>query len=233
MFISKRIKKIKDKINKKNTFKIDFAIQQLKELSTVKFLETVEIAINLNINPKKTDQNIRGSVILPHGIGKLIKVAVFAQGSHVEQAKLAGADFIGLNSLIQKIKKEGPNFDVSIATPESMGKLTSIGSILGPKGLMPNPKLGTITDDIFNAVKNAKKGQVRFRNDKNGILHASIGKINFSIINLKENLFKLLEAVKKLKPRQSKGTFFKKITLSSTMGGGLTIDLSSLKEIID
>ncbi|WP_343152818.1 50S ribosomal protein L1 [Buchnera aphidicola] len=233
MFISKRMKKIKETINKKNILKVDVAIKKLKKLSTVKFVETMDVSVNLSINPKKSDQNVRGSTILPNGIGKLIKVAVFAQGTHIEQAKLAGADFFGLNSLIQKIKMEGANFDIAIASPESMEKLTSIGSILGPKGLMPNPKSGTITEDIFNAVKNAKKGQIRFRNDKNGIIHAAIGKINFSTNSIKENLFKFLESIKKLKPRQSKGKFFKKITLSSSMGGSIVIDQSSLKEIID
>ncbi|CAL4318220.1 50S ribosomal protein L1 [Buchnera aphidicola] len=233
MFISKRMKKIKEKINKKDILKADLAIKKLKKLSTVKFLETIDVAVNLNINPKKSDQNVRGSTILPNGIGKLIKVAVFAQGVHIEQAKLAGADFFGLDDLIERIKLEGVNFDIAIASPESMDKLTSIGSILGPKGLMPNPKSGTITEDIFNAVKNAKKGQIRFRNDKNGIIHTAIGKVNFSTNNIKENLFKFLESLKKLKPKQSKGTFFKKITLSSSMGGSIMIDLSSLKTIID
>jgi len=226
--IVKRMKNIKDKINFEKLYHIDESISLLKKSSKVKFNESVDIAINLGINPKKSDQNIRGSTVLPNGIGRSIRVAVFTQGNNVEIARNAGAELIGMEDLSEKIKKEGINFDVVIASPDAMKVVTQLGQILGPRGLMPNPKLGTVTTNIAEAVKNAKTGQVRYRNDKNGIIHATIGRINFEENKIKENLNVFLESIKKSKPPHSKGVYIKKIVLSTTMGIGLIIDQSTL-----
>ncbi|QCO70625.1 50S ribosomal protein L1 [Buchnera aphidicola] len=225
---AKRIKNIKKNINFEKLYHIDDLINLLKKLSKVKFNESIDIAINLGIDSKKSDQNIRGSIVLPNGIGRFIRVAVFTQGNNVEIAKNAGAELIGMEDLAEKIKKEGVNFDVVIASPDAMKVVTQLGQILGPRNLMPNPKLGTVTTNIAEAIKNAKTGQVRYRNDKNGIIHATIGRINFNKNQIKENFNIFLEAIKKSKPPQSKGIYIKKIVLSTTMGIGLILDQSTL-----
>ncbi|CAL1329046.1 50S ribosomal protein L1 [Candidatus Providencia siddallii] len=226
--LTKRMQNINEKIDKTKQYNIDEAICLLKEISTVKFIESIDVAINLGIDPRKSNQNIRGTIILPHGTGRKINVAVFAQGKNAEEAKIAGADLIGMEDIIDTIKNEKIKFDVVIASPEAIHVVSKIGQFLGPRGLMPNPKFGTVTTNIFNAVKNAKSGQIRYKNDKNGIIHTSIGKINFSVNNLKENLKTLLNNLKKEKPNTSKGIFIKKITLSSTMTTSLIINQTSL-----
>ncbi|ADP67018.1 50S ribosomal protein L1 [Buchnera aphidicola] len=225
---TKRMKKIKERINFEKLHHIDETIDLLKKSSTVKFNESIDIAINLGINSKKSDQNIRSSTVLPNGIGRSIRVAVFTQGDNIAIAKDAGAELIGMEDLSEKIKKEGVDFDVVIATPDAMKIVTQLGQILGPRNLMPNTKLGTITTNIAEAIKNAKTGQVRYRNDKNGIIHATIGRINFHKNEIKENLNVFLESIKKAKPPQSKGIYIKKIVLSTTMGVGLMVDQSTL-----
>lgn len=226
--INKRMKKIKKNINFAKLYYIDEIITLLKKSSTVNFNESIDVAINLGINPKKSDQNIRGSTVLPNGIGRSIKVAVFTQGENAKIAKKEGAEFIGMEDLSEQIKKEGIKFHTAIASPDAMQIVTKLGQILGPRGLMPNPKLGTVTTNIAEAIKNAKTGQVCYRNDKNGIIHATIGRINFTSNQIKENFNVFLESIKKAKPPQSKGIYIKKIVLSSTMGVGLVLDQSSL-----
>ncbi|CAL4326107.1 50S ribosomal protein L1 [Buchnera aphidicola] len=226
--IAKRIKNIKNNINFEKLYNIDELIVLLKKSSKVKFDESIDISINLGINSKKSDQNIRGSTVLPNGIGKFVKVAVFTQGDNVEIAKKAGAELIGMEDLAEKIKKEGIDFNVVIASPDAMKIVTQLGQILGPRGLMPNPKLGTITTNIAEAIKNAKTGQVRYRNDKYGIVHSTIGRISFDKNQIKENFNAFVESIKKSKPPQSKGIYIKKIVLSTTMGIGLMVDQSSL-----
>jgi large subunit ribosomal protein L1 len=226
--ITKRMKSIKKNIDFKKFYHIDELISILKETSSVKFNESIDISINLGINSKKSDQNIRGSTVLPNGIGRSVRVAVFTQGDNVEIAKNAGAELIGMDDLVEKIKKEGINFNIAIASPDAMKSVTQLGQILGPRGLMPNPKLGTVTENIAQAIKNAKTGQVRYRNDKNGIIHATIGKINFDQNYIKENFNVFLESIKKSKPPHSKGIYIKKIVLSTTMGIGLIVDQSTL-----
>ena len=196
--------------------------------SLLKFPEGVDIALRTGIDARKSDQNLRGAVVLPHGTGKQVRVAVFAQGDNVALAQGAGADVVGFEDLAAQIKKGNMDFDVLIATPDSMRVVGQLGQILGPKGLMPNPKVGTVTKDVAQAVKNAKSGQVRYRNDKNGIIHCSIGKISFEPNAIKENLEALMADLKKNKPSAAKGTYFKKLVLSTTMGPGLTVDLSTV-----
>ncbi|QCI18037.1 50S ribosomal protein L1 [Buchnera aphidicola (Aphis nasturtii)] len=226
--INKRMNIMKKNINIEKMYNIDELITLLKNASKVSFIESIDIAINLGINAKKSDQNIRGTTILPHGIGRSIKVAVFTQGENIEIAKKSGAEYIGMEDLSKKIQKEGVMFDTAIASPDAMKVVTQIGHILGPRGLMPNPKLGTVTTNIAEAIKNAKTGQIYYRNDKNGIVHATIGRINFEKNQIKDNLNTFLESIKKAKPPQSKGIYIKKVVLSSTMGVGLTLDQSSL-----
>ena len=204
------------------------AIEMVKKAATAKFDESVDVAINLGVDPRKSDQMIRGSIVLPNGTGKTVRVAVFAQGPQAEAAKAAGADIVGLEELADDVKKGIMNFDLVIATPDTMRVVGTLGQILGPRGLMPNPKVGTVTADVATAVKNAKAGQVRFRADKGGIIHGGIGKISFSTQAIKENLEALVTDLKRLKPATSKGIYLRKIALSSTMGPGLTIDLASL-----
>ncbi|CAL4318055.1 50S ribosomal protein L1 [Buchnera aphidicola (Chaitophorus populicola)] len=219
------------KIYKKkiNTQELENAILNLKNQSKKKFIESFDVAIMLGINTKKTDQNIRGSTTLPHGTGKKIKVAVFAHGKKAEDAKKAGAEYIGMEDLSQKIKNNQIKFDVTVATPESMKTVGLLGSILGPKGLMPSYKLGTITSNIFDIVKEIKNGQIRYKNDKNGIIHTSIGKTNFSTNQIKENLIHLINALKKQKPSASKGIYIKKIFLTTTMGKSIELEQSFLE----
>lgn len=227
--LSKRQKAIREKVDSTKQYSIDEAVALLKELSKVKFSETVDVAINLGIDPRKSDQAVRGATTLPHGTGKSVRVAVFTQGANAEAAKTAGAEFVGMEDLAEKIKGGMMDFDVVIADPAAMRVVGQLGQVLGPRGLMPNPKTGTVTPDVVTAVKNAKAGQVRFRADKGGIIHGGIGKISFETEAIKENLEALIADLKKIKPSTSKGVYLKKIALSSTMGPGLNLDLSSLE----
>lgn len=226
--LTKRKKLILEKIDKTKTYPIAEAVALLSEVSKVKFKETVEVAINLGVDPRKSDQVVRGALVLPKGTGKSVRVAVFAQGDAAAAAKEAGADIVGMEDLAESIEKGDLNFDVVIASPDTMRVVGKLGTILGPRGLMPNPKVGTVTADVATGVRNAKAGQVRFRTDKNGIIHSAIGKIDFAATDLEENLKALLAELRKLKPVTSKGQYVKKVSLSSTMGPGLLIDIASL-----
>lgn len=206
----------------------DEAIAMVKAAATAKFDESIDVAVNLGVDPRKSDQMIRGSLVLPNGIGKTIRVAVFAQGPQVEAAKNAGADIVGLEELADDVKKGKINFDLVIATPDTMRIVGTLGQILGPRGLMPNPKVGTVTADIATAVKNAKAGQVQYRTDKNGIIHSTIGRASFSAEKLKENMAALVDVLVKAKPATSKGQYLKRVTVSSTMGIGVKVDSQSI-----
>ena len=227
--LTKRTKAINAKIEAGKAYSISDAVAILADVSSVKFKESIELAVNLGVDPRKSDQVVRGSTVLPGGTGKDVRVAVFAQGENAEKAKAAGADIVGFEDLGEAIKGGEMNFDVVIATPDAMRVVGQLGQILGPRGLMPNPKVGTVTPDVVTAIKNAKAGQVRFRTDKNGIIHAGIGKIDFTADAIKGNIEALVAEVKKLKPASAKGVYLKKIILSSTMGPGLLIDQSSLE----
>ena len=227
--LSKRIRAIRDKVEIGKHYSIHDAVALLKEVSSVKFSEVVDVAVNLGIDPKKSDQAVRGATTLPHGTGKNVRVAVFAQGDAAEAARESGADLVGMEDLAEDIKAGNMNFDVVIAEPAAMRVVGLVGQVLGPKGLMPNPKTGTVTPDVTTAVKNAKAGQVRYRIDKNGIIHGAIGSLNFDASALKENLEALILDLKKAKPASAKGVFLSKITLSTTMGPGLIIDQASLE----
>jgi large subunit ribosomal protein L1 len=226
--LTKRSKMINEKIEFGKSYAIVEALDILKEVSTVKFSEGVDCAINLGVDPRKSDQVVRGAIVLPHGTGKDVRVAVFTQGANAEAAKEAGADIIGMDDLAAEVKKGNLDFDVVIASPDAMRVVGQLGQILGPRGLMPNPKTGTVTPDVATAVKNAKSGQVTYRTDKSGIIHSTIGKIAFETNALQENLQVLMAALNKAKPSSAKGTYFKKVTLSSTMGPGLIIDQGTL-----
>lgn len=226
--ISKRQKAIDEKVEAGKVYPLDDALAALKELSTVKFKESVDISINLGIDPRKSDQVVRGSTVLPNGTGKSVRVAVFAQGANADAAKEAGADIVGFEDLAESIKGGNMDFDVVIASPDAMRVVGQLGTILGPRGLMPNPKVGTVSPDVAGAVRNAKAGQVRFRADKGGIVHCTIGKIDFETSALRENLVALLNDVVKLKPSSAKGHYLKKITVSSTMGPGISVDQPSI-----
>ncbi|CAL4317987.1 50S ribosomal protein L1 [Buchnera aphidicola (Pterocallis alni)] len=228
--ISKKIKQIKKEINLHKEYTINSALNLLKKFQSTKFTESVDVSIHLGINPKKTDQNIRGSTILPNGTGKKIKIAVFTQGENIKIAKKYGAEIAGGAEIIHYFKNKKKIFDIIISSPDTMHIVSKLGPILGPKGLMPNPKTGTITSNIKEAVKNAKKGQITYKNDKNGILNTAIGKINFTNQQLKENIIQLLIELKKLKPSTSKGIFIKKLILSTTMGCGIIIKINSIYE---
>ncbi len=226
--LTKRQKAIAEKVQPGKQYSVADAVALLNELSSVGFKESVDVAVNLGVDPRKSDQNVRGSSVLPSGTGKDVRVAVFAQGENAEKAKAAGADVVGFDDLAEQIKGGDLNFDVVIATPDAMRVVGQLGQILGPRGLMPNPKVGTVTPDVTTAVNNAKAGQVRFRTDKNGIIHAGVGKVGFDADAIKANLEALLGELKKLKPASAKGVYMKKVTLSTTMGPGLAIDQSSL-----
>ena len=226
--LSKRRRAINEKIVAGKSYAIDDALNLIKELSTVKFPETVDVAINLGIDPRKSDQIVRGATTLPHGSGKQVRVCVFAQGEAAESAKAAGAELVGMDELADEIKSGNMDFDVVIASPDAMRVVGMLGKVLGPRGLMPNPKSGTVTPDVASAVANAKAGQVRFRADKNGIVHGGIGIVGFEATALKENLEALMADLHKAKPASAKGIYVKKVTLSSTMGPGLLIDQASL-----
>jgi large subunit ribosomal protein L1 len=226
--LSKRARAIAEKVDATKEYNFDEAVALLKEFATVKFPESIDVAVNLGIDARKSDQNVRGATVLPNGTGKEVRVAVFTQGANAEAAKEAGADIVGMDDLADLVKKGEMNFDVVVASPDAMRVVGQLGQILGPRGLMPNPKTGTVTPDVATAVKNAKAGQVRYRNDKNGIIHASIGKIAFEADAIKENLEALMEALRKAKPSSAKGTYIKKVSLSTTMGAGVTVDQGSL-----
>lgn len=228
---TKRSKMISEKVEAGKSYAVTEALDILKEVSTVKFSEGVDCAINLGVDPRKSDQVVRGAIVLPHGTGKDVRVAVFTQGANADAAKEAGADIIGMDDLADEVKKGNLDFDVVIASPDAMRVVGQLGQILGPRGLMPNPKTGTVTPDVATAVKNAKSGQVTYRTDKSGIIHSTIGKISFDANALQENLQVLMSALKKAKPSSAKGTYFKKVTVSSTMGPGLIVDQSSLAKI--
>lgn len=226
--LSKRQKIIDSKVVLGAVHSLEEAIQLLKSLPSVKFVESVDVSINLGIDPRISEQAVRGATLMPHGTGRTVRVAVFTQAQQADTAKSAGADIVGFEDLAEKIKAGNIDFDVLIATPDAMRLVGQLGQILGPKGLMPNPKVGTVTIDIATAVKNAKSGQVQYRSEKGGIIHCTIGKINFEMVALKENLKALIADIKKAKPASTKGVFLKKISISTTMGPGLVIDQTSL-----
>ncbi|MGF1911833.1 50S ribosomal protein L1 [Vibrio kasasachensis] len=226
--LTKRMRVIRDKVDVTKEYDINEAVALLKELATAKFVESVDVAVNLGIDARKSDQNVRGATVLPHGTGRDIRVAVFTQGANAEAAKAAGAELVGMEDLAELVKKGEMNFDVVVASPDAMRVVGQLGTILGPRGLMPNPKVGTVTPNVAEAVKNAKAGQVRYRNDKNGIIHTTIGKVSFEGNQLQENLEALLVALKKAKPSSAKGVFLKKISISTTMGAGVAVDQASL-----
>jgi large subunit ribosomal protein L1 len=226
--LSKRMKTIREKLEKGKQYTVIEAFALLKDLASAKFTESVDISVNLGIDPRKSDQVVRGSTILPHGSGKTVRVAVFAQGANAEVAIEAGADVVGMEDLADQIKQGDLNFDVVIATPDAMRVVGQLGRILGPRGLMPNPKVGTVTQDVAQAVTNAKGGQVRYRNDRAGIIHCAIGNINFDVMALEENLKALITDLMKAKPASSKGVYLRKITISSTMGVGIPVDHKAL-----
>lgn len=228
--LSKRTRAFREKVEPGKPYPIDDAVTLLAELSTVKFKESIDVSINLGVDPKKSDQVVRGATVLPNGTGKDVRVAVFAQGEKADEAKEAGADVIGMDDLAASVKEGNLDFDVVIATPDSMRVVGQLGQVLGPRGLMPNPRLGTVTPDVAEAVRNAKAGQVRYRTDKNGIIHGGVGQVGFEPAQIKENIEALLADLRKAKPASAKGTYLKKIVLSTTMGAGILIDQSSLEE---
>ncbi len=226
--LTKRMRTIRERVNATKEYEINEAVALLQELATAKFVESIDVAVNLGIDARKSDQNVRGATVLPNGTGRDVRVAVFAQGANAEAATAAGAELVGMDDLADLVKKGEMNFDVVIASPDAMRVVGQLGQILGPRGLMPNPKVGTVTPNVAEAVKNAKAGQVRYRNDKNGIIHTTIGKVDFNAESLKGNLEALLGALKRAKPASAKGVFIKKVTLSTTMGAGVTIEQASL-----
>jgi large subunit ribosomal protein L1 len=226
--LSKRRQAIEERIERGRAYAVDEAVALLSELSKTKFNEAIDVAINLGVDPRKSDQVVRGATTLPHGTGKTVRVAVFTQGENADKATAAGADLVGMDDLADQVKKGVMDFDVVIASPDAMRVVGQLGQILGPRGLMPNPKTGTVTQDVETAVKNAKAGQVRYRTDRNGIIHGNIGRVGFEADAVRENLEALLADLKKVKPSTSKGIYLQKITLSTTMGPGLAIDQSTL-----
>ena len=228
--IAKRLKEIRAAVDKTKQYEVKEGFELLKSTAKAKFVESVDVAVQLGIDATKSDQNVRGATVLPHGTGKTVRVLVFTQGELAEQAKAAGADHVGMDELAAEIKKGFADFDVVIASPDAMRVVGQLGQILGPRGLMPNPKVGTVTRDVATAVKNAKAGQVRYRNDKAGNIQTSIGKVSFTAEQLADNLSASIAAIVKQKPASAKGTFIKKICVSTTMGVGLTIDKNTLGE---
>ncbi len=226
--ITKRLAVIASKIDRSKLYPVTEALSLVKECATAKFDESIDMAVQLGIDPKKSDQLVRGSVVLPAGTGKTVRVAVFAQGDKAEQARAAGADIVGMEDLAEQIKGGVFNFDIVIASPDTMRIVGTLGQILGPRGLMPNPKVGTVTPDVAQAVKNAKAGQVQYRTDKAGIVHATIGRASFGIEQLQSNLAALVDALNKARPSASKGVYLRKLAVSSTMGGGARVEISSL-----
>lgn len=226
--ISKRMKAIRNQVEPGKAYTLDEALEILKQSSKLKFVESVDVAVRLGVDPRKSDQNVRGSTVLPNGTGKQVRVAVFAQSDNAEKALAAGADVVGMDDLHDRMKEGDLNFDVVIATPDAMRVVGKLGQVLGPRGLMPNPKVGTVTTDVSTAVRNAKAGQVRYRTDKAGIVHSTIGKASFEVDALKGNLAALLKDLVKLKPAAAKGAYLQKISLSTTMGPGILVDQSSV-----
>lgn len=226
--VAKRIKAWAGKIQPGKQYPIDEALSLVKQFAQAKFRESLDVAVNLGIDASKSDQQVRGSTVMPHGIGKSVRVAVFTSGKNQDAARAAGADIVGLEDLAEKVKAGEMNFDVVVASPDAMRVVGQLGQILGPRGLMPNPKVGTVTPNVAEAVKNAKAGQVRYRSDKAGVVHCTIGKADFEPAQLKENLSALLQDLQKAKPASSKGIFLKKISVSSTMGPGVPVEQSSL-----
>jgi len=226
--LTKKQKSFAEKIDKNTKYSINDALSLVKDCASAKFDETVEVSINLGIDSKKSDQNVRGSVVLPNGTGKSVRIAVFTQGDNAKKATDAGADSVGMEDLMKTMQDGDLNYDVVIASPDAMGVVGRLGQVLGPRGLMPNPKVGTVTPDVETAVKNAKSGQVQYRNDKAGIIHAGVGKASFDVKALEENIKALIEALKKAKPSSAKGTFLKKMSVSSTMGPGLGVDIATV-----
>lgn len=226
--LTKRRKAAREQVDSAKQYQIEEALALVKEMATAKFPESIDVAVNLGVDPRKSDQVVRGSTVLPNGTGKTIRVAVFAQGENADKAKAAGADIVGFEDLAEKVKAGELDFEVVIATPDAMRVVGALGQILGPRGLMPNPKVGTVTADVQTAVRNAKAGQVRYRTDKAGIVHCPIGRADFEIPALMENLQALLADLKKAKPASSKGAYLKKLTVSSTMGPGISVDRASV-----
>jgi large subunit ribosomal protein L1 len=226
--VSKREKLIKKQVESGKFYPIDQALEMLKAVPPAKFVESVDVSVNLGVDVRKSDQVVRSATVLPHGTGKKVRVAVFAQGAAAEAAKSAGADIVGFEDLADEVKKGNLNFDVVVASPDTMRVVGQLGPILGPRGLMPNPKVGTVTPDVAEAVRNAKMGQVRYRTDKGGIIHCKLGNVSFKIDELRENLRALLLDLLKLKPSAAKGIYIKKVTVSSTMGPGVAVDQASL-----
>jgi len=227
--LSKRKQAIRERVERGRLYPAEDAFALLKELSKVRFAESIDVAVNLGVDPRKSDQVVRGATVLPHGIGKSVRVAVFAQGANADAAKEAGADRVGFEDLAEDVKAGKLDFDVVIASPDAMRVVGQLGKILGPRGLMPNPKVGTVTPDVAGAVHNAKAGQVRYRTDKAGIIHCPLGRVDFEPVKLRENLEALLANLMKAKPSTSKGVYMQKVTVSSTMGPGLTVDHQALK----
>ena len=227
--LTKKSKLISQKLDRTKSYSVDEAVALLTEFSSSKFKESIDVSVNLGVDPRKSDQVVRGSTLLPHGTGKTVRVAVFAQGENANKARDAGADIVGFDDLADSISAGNMDFDVVIATPDAMRVVGKLGQVLGPRGLMPNPKVGTVTADVATAVRNAKAGQVRYRTDKKGIIHGGIGKIGFDAVSIQGNLEALLSDLKRAKPASSKGIYIQKIVLSSTMGPGVLIDQSSFK----
>jgi large subunit ribosomal protein L1 len=226
--LSKRQKAIQEKLGPARPYTADEAFALLKELATAKFTESVDVSVNLGVDPRKSDQVVRGSTVLPNGTGKTVKVAVFTQGANADAAREAGADVVGMEDLAERIQGGDLDFGVVIASPDAMGVVGRLGPVLGPRGLMPNPKVGTVTTDVAGAVRNAKAGQVRYRTDKGGLIHATLGKVSFEPAQLRQNLEALINDLNKMKPSAAKGVYMKKVTVSTTMGPGLQVDLASI-----
>ena len=226
--LSKRVRAFREKVDANQSYPLDEAVALIKEFGTAKFNETVEVAVNLGVDARKSDQGVRGATTLPHGTGAEVRVAVFAQGESADKAEELGAEFVGMEDLADQIKGGMMDFDVVIASPDAMRVVGTLGQVLGPRGLMPNPKTGTVTPDIEAAVQNAKAGQMRFRSDKNGIVHGGIGKVSFEPDAIKGNLIAVLADLKKAKPASAKGVYVRKVTLSTTMGPGVTIDHNAI-----
>lgn len=226
--LSKRAKLLAEKVDRSKFYPVEEALALVKECANAKFTESIDVAVQLGVDPKKSDQTVRGSVVLPAGTGKSVRVAVFAQGEKVEIAKAAGAEVVGMEDLAEQVKAGNMDFDIVIATPDAMRVVGTLGQILGPRGLMPNPKVGTVTPDVETAVKNAKAGQVQFRVDKAGIIHATLGRATFEVDALKTNLQALIAELTKLKPASSKGVYIRKVALSSTMGVGVRVDSATI-----
>ncbi|WP_435106357.1 50S ribosomal protein L1 [Arhodomonas sp. AD133] len=226
--LTKRQKTFRERVDATRAYDADEAFGLLKELASAKFVESVDVSVNLGVDPRKSDQVVRGSTVLPNGTGKSVRIAVFTQGANADAAREAGADEVGLEDLAERIQGGELNFDVVIATPDAMGVVGRLGPILGPRGLMPNPKVGTVTTDVTAAVENAKAGQVRYRTDRGGLIHCTLGKADFEAAQLKQNLEALINDLRKMKPSTSKGTYLKKVTVSTTMGPGVSVDLATL-----